>query len=757
MPSKTSARSKSHPIRRASSAVIDRLEERRLLSATIVSGSLKIGTGLWINITGTDANESFTINRLNATTFQVTESTSGFSTTRTGKLMGVRMVGGGGDDTVRADASVMAVNVRFHGLAGNDLFYGGTGNDFFEGGDGDDHAYAAAGNDTLLGGNGNDTLRGELGNDSINGDAGNDLIYAGDGNDRADGGADNDLLDGDAGLDTLLGNVGNDTLHGDDGNDLLDGSRGNDLIYGGAGNDGLTGGVALAVLGDDDHDTLYGDSGNDIISGLRGNDLLYGDDGNDTLDAGLGNDTVYGGADDDRALGDLGTDLMYGDFGFDLITYGTRATPVVINLNSSDSINGAAGELDTLYDFEAAEGGSSHDTITGNDQGNRLLGNAGHDTIHGLGGNDTLFGHAGNDSLVGGSDADRMYGGNDHDHLAGEAGEDFLDGQAGNDHLLGGDNRDTLIAIGGGALDSLTGGAGLDSFWLDSNVTETISDLSSEEASARAEHRVGSFVNNGRLAVSKELLGQNLTDPTSAGTKRNFKHLPLFSSAGPSRDDINQGQTGDCWYLATLSAVAGVNPEAIRQMVTDLGDGTYAVRFFSNNTPQYVRVDADLHTYTWSTTQLYNVSLGAENSTWAPLVEKALAWVRGSKLGTYATLNGGWMSEAFNRLGFTPTTHSRSTYSTPNALIAAVQADLAAGRAVTTGFLSVPAGSGLVASHAYTVDSLVNNGDGTFSVRLRNPWGTDGLSSIDGSNDGYVTISATTFFSAAVQTTSAVV
>jgi hypothetical protein len=113
------------------------------------------------------------------------------------------------------------------------------------------------------------------------------------------------------------------------------------------------------------------------------------------------------------------------------------------------------------------------------------------------------------------------------------------------------------------------------------------------------------------------------------------------------------------------------------------------------------------------------------------------------------------MTEAFNRLGFSSTTHSRSTYSTPSALIAAVQTDLAAGRAVTTGFLSVPAGSGLIANHAYTVDSLVNNGDGTFSVRLRNPWGTDGVSSTDGSNDGYVTISATTFFSAAVQTTSA--
>ena len=36
---------------------------------------------------------------------------------------------------------------------------------------------------------------------------------------------------------------------------------------------------------------------------------------------------------------------------------------------------------------------------------------------------------------------------------------------------------------------------------------------------------------------------------------------------------------------------------------------------------------------------------------------------------------------------------------------------------------------------------MVDNGDGTYSFVCRNPWGSDGVGS-DGSNDGYVTVTA---------------
>ena len=44
-------------------------------------------------------------------------------------------------------------------------------------------------------------------------------------------------------------------------------------------------------------------------------------------------------------------------------------------------------------------------------------------------------------------------------------------------------------------------------------------------------------------------------------------------------------------------------------------------------------------------------------------------------------------------------------------------------------------GANMVTSHAYTVDHVVDNGDGTFSVVVRNPWGVDGYSSNDNANN----------------------
>ena len=59
-----------------------------------------------------------------------------------------------------------------------------------------------------------------------------------------------------------------------------------------------------------------------------------------------------------------------------------------------------------------------------------------------------------------------------------------------------------------------------------------------------------------------------------------------------------QGAIGDCYYMTLMAAIAKVNPDHARQLVCDLGDGTYAVDFKNNNgTDAYVRVDGDLPTW----------------------------------------------------------------------------------------------------------------------------------------------------------------
>ena len=62
----------------------------------------------------------------------------------------------------------------------------------------------------------------------------------------------------------------------------------------------------------------------------------------------------------------------------------------------------------------------------------------------------------------------------------------------------------------------------------------------------------------------------------------------------------------------------------------------------------------------------------------------------------------------------------------------------------------------LVPRHQYMVDRVTFDASGNASIRLRNPWGTDGPSA-DATNDGYVTVSAATLFNAFTRIESAAV
>jgi hypothetical protein len=57
---------------------------------------------------------------------------------------------------------------------------------------------------------------------------------------------------------------------------------------------------------------------------------------------------------------------------------------------------------------------------------------------------------------------------------------------------------------------------------------------------------------------------------------------------GPNGDeisykDINQGQINDCYFLAALGELAKNDPNFIRNMITDNGDGTYTVTLYQQN------------------------------------------------------------------------------------------------------------------------------------------------------------------------------
>jgi hypothetical protein len=349
-----------------------------------------------------------------------------------------------------------------------------------------------------------------------------------------------------------------------------------------------------------------------------------------------------------------------------------------------------------------------------------------------------LYGYTGNDTISGGAGSDRIYDG------------------AGNDVVYGNDGDDIIVSVGGGTADKLTGGNGFDSFWRDSASTEKLMDLSADEAAGGNDHRIASFV-DGKVTVSKELSGQRLADPTKASgfVYSKFADRPLFSSNGPTADDVKQGQTGDCYFLATLASIASHNQNVIEQSVVDLGDGTYGVQFAkSNGTKTFVRVDNDLATYTWNKSLPAYANLGNEGSMWVAIIEKAFTYFRKGS-GTYASISSGLMSEAFTAMG----KPASSTWTALNSddLISKIENLLSQNQSVTAACFTSPAGSNMVTSHAYTVDHVVTNEDGTKSVVVRNPWGVDNSTSNDGANDGYVTLTAAQAFAALTYLTSAAV
>ncbi|MCY2932015.1 MAG: C2 family cysteine protease [Planctomycetota bacterium] len=300
---------------------------------------------------------------------------------------------------------------------------------------------------------------------------------------------------------------------------------------------------------------------------------------------------------------------------------------------------------------------------------------------------------------------------------------------------FGGD--DTLVSISGAA-ETLYGGSGLDGFWVDSR--DTVADSDSAESALKSVHVVSQFFSSASVAQpSMELAGQHLADPATSYAYANFSGRQVFTD-GPEYNDIRQGGVGDCYYLAVLASLAKTDPGVIRQMVTALGDGTYAVRFFSGGQATYVRVDGDLPVYSGSSLAYANLSPDGE--LWVALVEKAYAEFR-TGANSYASISGGWMTPVYTQITGVSASDTYSSGQTDSALASQISQALAAGHAVTAGCLSAGSTT-IVGGHAYMVYS-VQTLNGVQTVTVYNPWGVDGKGSDGNSSDGLVTLSVSDF------------
>ena len=300
-----------------------------------------------------------------------------------------------------------------------------------------DIAEAAGGDDLLFGNGGDDFLDGGAGDDLLSGGEGNDVLAGGAGDDVLAGGEGDDLIVGGEGVDTVTYADASGAVSVDLGGEVASGEGTDSIIdveniVGSRFADTLTGdGDANAIDGGAGHDTIDGAGGADTLTGGSGNDTLRGGAGSDTLEGGSGHDTIESGDGDDLIIAGSGNDDIDGGAGFDTLNYSSASGSVHVDL-ANQTATGLGS--DTVRNVERVIGGSSEDTLTGDEHGNELIGGAGADVLSGNAGDDALDGGEGGDTLTGGAGSDTLVGGAGDDVLVADE-LDTIEGGEGHDSV----------------------------------------------------------------------------------------------------------------------------------------------------------------------------------------------------------------------------------------------------------------------------------------------------------------------------------
>ena len=694
---KASQQSKNKKLRRQAKRkqelAIESLEQRNLMAIDLVSGILQITGGLY--------QDEVSI---------LTSRTGEITATRKETILSQNPTT---ESKTFSAAAINAITVRLS--SGNDSVNNGTSKAMT--------AYGGNGNDFMRGGSGADKLFGEAGDDTLNGYTGNDILR---------GGTEND---------TIYGFAGDDSIHGEDGNDTLNGGDGLDLIQGGLGAD--------IIRGDADGDSLYGLFNNSLPGDIDGNNVMYGGDGNDLMKSAAGVDYQYGGS---------GTDSLYGGSGNDVM-YGEGENDFMLGQDGNDWLEGSVGD-------DILSGGNGNDKLYGHDGNDNLLGDSGNDSLYGGNQNDKLYGHDGDDLmqgnnghdvLDGGDGADDMTGGANDDYLKGQDGNDFMHGNTGNDTLLGGNGTDTMygglgidkiVAIDGAA-DLFFGGdtaanSDRDELWSDGQdalVNLTVIN-NAKAVDPKAVHVINSFRSytvNSLPQTTPMTLGAALADPSPVVddiggvylSKSETGNVPLFPTTGIAYNNIDQGATGTCYFLARLSSLAKTHPQHIVDMVTEMGDGSYAVQFYNQSGGRvFVRVDSDFYRAN-SNDSIRYAHFGPTTGMWAAVIEKAWA-IHRYGTGSYDVIEGGNSAtvSTSKALGLSQI-DVWAIDNTPTAFVNAMKVALAQGRSV---IMSAPAAiSNSLAmtpsnqhwgQHVFVVHSIDTDASGNATkVKLYNLYG----------------------------------
>lgn len=192
---------------------------------------------------------------------------------------------------------------------------------------------------------------------------------------------------------------------------------------------------------------------------------------------------------------------------------------------------------------------------------------------------------------------------------------------------------------------------GLDCIFVDD--FHTLSGLDFEFCSAPEE-----MMQQARMGESSRPLGPALPPVQTPQSRHPYKAIenqvlfrtdqhgnPIISG---NLTNIRQGDAGDCYFLASLMAVAKSSPETIKALVRDNGDGTYTGRFYGLASKKFwgevhgrgnfvARVNGDLPSKRTRLAFNWVETIDAKNVSWAAIIEKLWATVNHA---AYARIKG---------------------------------------------------------------------------------------------------------------------
>ena len=191
-------------------------------------------------------------------------------------------------------------------------------------------------------------------------------------------------------------------------------------------------------------------------------------------------------------------------------------------------------------------------------------------------------------------------------------------------------------------------------------------------------------------------------------------------------NDVQQGEIGDCYFMSAIAAVAQANPQAIKNLIKDNGDGSYDVTLYTKKdklslTPTVVKVKPQFPVD--ATGKPVYAGTG-DKEMWVMIMEKAYAKL----IGNYDEIgNGGYIEEGIEAItGKEASNYWLSEYKDKDlvALVKKALADKKPITAATKGSGEEPfkaeSGCTVYKGHAYSITAIDDA-----RVKLQNPWGFD--------------------------------